>query len=602
MKTRFTLIAGVLLGAVALVGCVNEGFEKIEKSTTITLTAGIYNDVQTRTDITDPTNPIWSAGDAIGVHFFAGDENVAVNKKLTGSFTPDFSIATFTGPVSGLSVGSNYTIYGYYPYGTVGNLTYDKEVGRIVVPELQKPSATSFDPMADVMIMKPLDFTYDGNAINYSGLQFKRALTTLRIKLNVPELNGEAIERFNFSVNDPSIQLTGSAQFNLVTGEFLQFYGNITSAVKVEPTGDVFANGTDAIYICVPAVTIPAGTQVTFAGQTAHYEFTKTITVPASDNVTFKAGTFFDFNISSVGMDIEETISYDETLNNEWKYTGWDPEEEYENTEKKIVYAIFENFSGPNQNALTLTLADAPPIVNVFDNFLMTYIQMSQIGQEVTLVANDDEDPWQLKYDVYDDGILRTGTGSNIRHIAEGKVFVDKEGNNITYKLAVKFTDGTVLKAHYSGAGIDKNPPAEDVIPGENQLAYRGEKFDMQTLIYLSDREDEGLGGFALVDGTDRGYGTEKQLEVYLPLYAFDGGTTNFFELDKSMWSVKYYNSNTNYFIKSAERSDPGGSMTSGEVTIDFDMMTGNMVINLHFVYGEVLHLRANFNGPLEGL
>ncbi len=74
MKTKILHIAGAIacatLTAMALAGCANDKFEpnpaENGKLTTVSLTAGIERAPLTRTDITDPANPIWTAGDAIG--------------------------------------------------------------------------------------------------------------------------------------------------------------------------------------------------------------------------------------------------------------------------------------------------------------------------------------------------------------------------------------------------------------------------------------------------------------------------------------------------------------------------------------------------------
>ncbi len=278
----------MLLSSAALAGCVRSedaGTIATAKSH-VSLTAGI----ETRTDISDPNSPVWSAGDAIGVHFVGGDE---INHHRLESTSADGGrTATFEGDVT-LDAG-DYTIYGYYPHGEAGGLTAHHQTAKIEIPSVQRPTATSFDPAADIMVMWPINHSHNGTDITHAGLQFKRVLGMLKFVLTAPELNGEAISELTFTT-DAGLELAGMGHFDLTDGTFLEFYDGAATSVTALPAG-VHADGTDAIMLCVPVMTIATGVEMTITGETESFTFEKSLTV--ADPVQLQPGGWHTMNIT----------------------------------------------------------------------------------------------------------------------------------------------------------------------------------------------------------------------------------------------------------------------------------------------------------------
>ncbi len=585
MKKRFTLIAGILLGAITLAGCVNEGFKRADKGTPIRLTAGVIEGSETRTDISDPTAPEWSEGDAIGIYFVGGDIIAEANTRLERSADVDMLKATFAGEIRDLENG-DYTIYGYYPHGEAGENTAHHATAKITIPAVQRPTATSFDAAADVMVMKPVGHTHDGSDIVHDGLQFKRTLATLRIKLNVPALAGEAIEKLTFTTDDATIELAGNAHFDLTDGTFGGFYDGAVNGITAEPTEDVYADGEGTIYLCVPAVTIPNGTQVTFAGETASYTFTKTIAVPESDDVTFTAGMFFDFNVSGTGMSVVEKdpMAYDETLANEWLYNG---------RKTKIRYAAFETYLEPTRNGYAFYFFDAPPQDGVYvGDALLFYIPSAKIGQEMQLIESGEADYWEFNFEA-DNYYYGSGKPESFaKEVVGGKMTVLKEGNNITYKLAVEFTNGRILKAKYVGevTNLDYDELGEDIIPSVNQWVYNGEVFNIRNANYYTDLEYLGMAAMDIYDVSG-----DYTFDLYLPLDLLDGREIDLMELTRD-WEVEYYGNG--FWVAPVQTSSNSayGKMTSGKVSVRLDG-GGSATIMADIVYSNAVHLRVNCTG-----
>ncbi len=294
---KFTIIA-VLLCAATLTGCVRDNDAKVNgNKTRVSLTAGI----ETRTDFSDPSAPKWSTGDAIGVHFVQAD--IVDNHHRLESYSEDGTLATFSGEVA-LDQGQ-YTIYGYYPHGELGDQTNHHATAKIEVPAIQRPTATSFDPAADVMVMWPITHDHNGTDIIHDGLQFKRALGMIRIVLDSQDLGAETIQNLAFTT-DAGIELAGLGHFDLTDATFIEFYDGAATTITAEPD-NVLANGTDAILLCVPPMTIPAGTILTITGETEGFTFEKSKTLDA--DITLEAGNWHTMNIELVGNEVTPKTS-----------------------------------------------------------------------------------------------------------------------------------------------------------------------------------------------------------------------------------------------------------------------------------------------------
>ncbi len=296
---KIALIAGVALVTAIFAGCANNEDANPAGETTIhiSLTAGIeQSGTETRT--ANPAAPVWTAGDAIGVHF-VGDAPMN-HWRLNGELLEGGQKATFSGNVT-LPQGVSYTIYGYYPHGSIGGQTAHHQTAKIAIPAIQKPTATSFDPLADVMIMKPVERTFSGTSYSHNGLQFRRVLGMINFVLTCQELEGQAIKRLTFTT-DAGLELAGMGHFDLDEGTFIEFYDGAATAITATPNGNVYANGTDGIMLCVPVMNIPAGTTLTITGETDNFTFEKTKTLDGA--IQLAAGNWHTMNVTLEAEDV----------------------------------------------------------------------------------------------------------------------------------------------------------------------------------------------------------------------------------------------------------------------------------------------------------
>jgi uncharacterized protein (TIGR02145 family) len=298
---KFVYLAGLLLCSAALAGCVDNDRAATEvKTTHISLTAGIdASGMTTRT--ANPEAPVWTAGDAIGVHFVANDD-ITNHYRLESTLLDGGATATFAGSAAALAEG-DYTIYGYYPHGAAGDGTSNPAEAKIEIPAIQRPTAASFDPAADVMAMWPVSHTHDGMDITREGLQFKRVLSMIRFLINSDALEGQAVTKLTFTTDNDDLKLAGKGHFDLSDGTLIGFYDGAVTSVTAEPAEEILsgAGTTDAVTFCVPVMTIPAGTTLTVEGETEGYTFSKTLTL--SGDIALEAGNWWTMTVGSLNVE-----------------------------------------------------------------------------------------------------------------------------------------------------------------------------------------------------------------------------------------------------------------------------------------------------------
>lgn len=305
---KLAYIASALLLSALLTGCAdNEGTNISEDTTSICLTAGFETADGTRT--ANPTAPVWTDGDEIGINIvYRSTGNVVFKNVGVAGVTDDGGqTATFVGTLPGFNAGE-YSLHGYYPYGTEGDNSATATEVKIEIPAVQKPLAGTFDPMADVMLMRSFDYSHKGGAMSQDGLQFKRALGMIKFVLNSPELDGQPIKKLTFRTDNPDLKLAGKATFDLTVGEFAGFYSDAVTEVTAEPVDDILAYGTDEIWICIPAMTIGTDVTITIEGETESYAFTKSATVGEINGgqpIEIVAGDYHTMNVTLRAYEVD---------------------------------------------------------------------------------------------------------------------------------------------------------------------------------------------------------------------------------------------------------------------------------------------------------
>lgn len=298
----FVLVAAA---AMALASCQKNEIPAPEKQDVhFTINAGI----KTRTSIVESADkdendkPIyhaqWDGNEELGVLFAKPNEETKASNvvRLTNAvFGPT---ASFQGNVT-LDETSTSTFYAFYP-AAVFNRGYEEGDARLDLKNVQKPTATSFDPLCDILVAKPYDYEVVDGKVVADGLEFARLMSVLRIDLKseFADIQNEFVESVSFTAGD--VKITGYARIFLDNPEFT---GNWASSgaqwctVTANYDSDLVSiNGTsNSVYLVIAPVTIPADKDLTFEIKTKNYNISKTIKSP---EMKFTAGKVSKINLT----------------------------------------------------------------------------------------------------------------------------------------------------------------------------------------------------------------------------------------------------------------------------------------------------------------
>lgn len=259
------------------------------------------------------TTPYWSKGDAIGVSD-CNQENNPTNNKFTTDISDPSTTASFTGTTSVSS-----TLYAYYPYTSNGVSKYGAKVD---IPVLQKPTATSFDGKADIMISK--QFSVSPANTTVSGLEFARLGAIVKIIFldQTSTLSSEHPHYVSLSSSDAD--LVGRAYLDMINQDIGTLYSNKSKIVTAEYTSDTMysIDGENATYLIVYPQTVTEGT-LTFKATTENYAISKTVALP-SGGIHFAAGKITTLkvkvNAENIGSNALDLPYSNELINSHDKF------------------------------------------------------------------------------------------------------------------------------------------------------------------------------------------------------------------------------------------------------------------------------------------
>lgn len=188
---------------------------------------------------------------------------------------------------------------------------------KVTTPTTQQPTATSFDPNADLLIAKPVSFQAQPAELEMS---FGRAVAIG--KMTIKNLaSAENVLSIKFTAANKKV--TGRSYANLTAGTVKEYgyTGNFADNVTLNYASDLglTANGETgmtAYFTCFP-FEIAAGETFTVAVTTPTRIITQTVTVPEGRPLSFTTGNSSTFSVNMTGA-AEET---NETLNGDYLIT-----------------------------------------------------------------------------------------------------------------------------------------------------------------------------------------------------------------------------------------------------------------------------------------
>ena len=161
--------------------------------------------------------PKWQNSDKLGVIFNAfGESKKAADAEFTNTLA-DGATASFSG--TGTVSGDEQTLYAFYPASAFGK-AYSGSVIGLDIPDTQKPTATSFDPAADILVNDPYALTIDDANVVISDMQFRRVGSVLRLTItdgtSTGRISSDKIKTVTVSSNMANAAFAGRYRYDFV--------------------------------------------------------------------------------------------------------------------------------------------------------------------------------------------------------------------------------------------------------------------------------------------------------------------------------------------------------------------------------------------------
>lgn len=258
------------------------------------LTAG----TTTRTEI-GPDNKIsWSdTGETLKVLEQVGDATFSALDNDDYTKDPTSGKASFSVALP-VKTGTSFRYATLHPkaaYVTSSNTNL--AAIKFEVPDIQLPTATSFDPDADILVSKTI--TTEAQPTSLS-LQFGRIIAIGKMRLtNLAVESDETISDITFTA--PGKVVTGRGKFNFETGRILtDQWGYVEEGkdyVSMLYDGIAASAAFDAWFTCAP-LSIAADETFTVKVTTSRGTYTRSVTIPAGGGLNFTLGDLTTFSVN----------------------------------------------------------------------------------------------------------------------------------------------------------------------------------------------------------------------------------------------------------------------------------------------------------------
>ena len=457
------------LSAVALmVGCANEPVETpIELEKTTTVTVEVTPEQQTRT-YTEGNKIYWNAtGEQLNIIYFADESTTRRQSATHADYTLVDNKATFTADLEPTAGAATYTLGAFYPYA------YKSTTSSIslTVPQEQTPSATSYDPKADILVSK--------NPVVTNGLPDKLTFEFARLvafaKMTIKGIPaGDKIEKVVFS---SSAKPAGAVEFKvheqgtLDNAEWYNNYEDITLKL-----GGREATGEDTVWF----VTVPtdlSGTNFTVEVTTDKNIYTKTVDL-SDKTLNFERANIAQFSVSGLTV-VEKPKAY-KLLTDAKELTVGDTfvicTKKAASSTAKLLSTVADG--GALKFTSSMTVTDALEIVEVpADAAVMTVEAGVEAGTiackaaEGYLYGNYDSENWSSKLYFKDTKDAEASWQFSLGDAGFATLYNETHGRYLNNSYGTKFnfagSQGTYYYYIYymDGEGSGETPDVPEVTP-----------------------------------------------------------------------------------------------------------------------------------------
>lgn len=263
----------------------------------------------TRTEIGPDNKITWSdTGETLKI--LERVDNTTTSALDNNGYTkdPSTSKASFTVSLPA-KTGTTFNYATIHPKGAyVASSNTDLSAIKFIVPDLQVPGTTSYDPDADILVSKTI--TTDAQPTSLS-LQFARIIALGKLQLtNLAIKSGETVSDVTFTAPDKAV--TGRGKFNFETGKILTDQWGYSGQSKDNVAlmyDDVAATATfDAWFTCMP-FSVAANETFTVQVVTSRGTYARTVTIPAAGGLNFTLGDLTIFTVDMSSADFTPAVT-----------------------------------------------------------------------------------------------------------------------------------------------------------------------------------------------------------------------------------------------------------------------------------------------------
>lgn len=352
MRKNIIVSALALIGAVAFTSCVRENLEPSGESqkgngVNITVNTGSV-DLKSYIEYDEAAGkylPKWHKGDALGAYFVNAS---GANPASLANANEDGTKASFTGTAS-LTAG-DYTLYAVYPARAVQSVSANL-VAELEFPYIQFPSATSFDPKADILVNVPHSVSVEDaqTDVIVNNMCFRRAGSIVKVVLSdkTGTLAGDRIKSVYLESDMAGAALSGVLKYDYKTEDAAGM-----SSSKNHVTADLTRletlpalDGQSAVYLVLPPCTLTAGSKLTVNVKTDKHEVVKNITLP--EDIKCPSSEVVTLNVSLDASCTIERVYFQDNF--DWLYYWVLDYREKNPTDTKSMDPVGDNLASHSQ-------------------------------------------------------------------------------------------------------------------------------------------------------------------------------------------------------------------------------------------------------------
>lgn len=323
---KFQSLMYIAAAAMAFTGCSNEDATQDPTEVRKVILTVTAENADTRTVIDDNNRISWSESDAIEV-LEKSNKGIEFAASTQCTITENKAGFTVTLPAN---ASTDLTYAAIYPASAFLTDKYgDMTKIKATLPAAQTPTATSFDPAADLMISQPVQKTAQPTA---EGISFSFGRVAALAKMTITNLglvSGETVKQVSFAAAGK--KLAGRCYLDLETGKTGELgYSNSSERIVLDYSSvtGISAASFPVWFASLPCDLAAGETFTVVVTSDKNKTYTKTVTLAEAQTLSFNSGKLSTFTVNMSGIVGEETASdariatltYEEIKNLTWAY------------------------------------------------------------------------------------------------------------------------------------------------------------------------------------------------------------------------------------------------------------------------------------------